>query len=276
MPRLQDFGRSFRLEKPRIDEISTLVQSRDGNWIIENKLVVKFNHDDPLTSKTIELMVGSGATCDAVKADWRVAQSGTDASVFRLPADFAGIFRLRARVGSSVGESNPRLGDTWIAKTDGEGKHQELSRCPSVLADGPFASSGLSDTMAGWGGLESWGVWTVGQHASLRSMPLSSAATNSDFALDANVRAFVPGQGRKLNVDVFANGTKVANWTFSEVDSDRTVTARIPKSVMTGRATLSLSFDISDPVSPSSVGMSADSRALGIGLRRLTIKEIER
>lgn len=86
----------------------------------------------------------------------------------------------------------------------------------------------------------------------------------------------MPGQGRKLNVDVFANGTKVANWTFSEVDSDRTVTARIPKSVMTGRATLSLSFDISDPVSPSSVGMSADSRALGIGLRRLTIKEIER
>jgi hypothetical protein len=261
--------------RPKVDDISTLVQSRDGKWIIENKLLVKVNHSDPVTSKTIELLVGSRATCDAAKADWNVVQTGTDDSVFRLPPDFAGSFRLRAKVGSSAGESAPRLGEIWIVKTDSPGEHQELSRCPSVLADGPFASSGLSNPAAGWSGPESWGVWTVGRHASLRSMPVSSAAANSDFVLDANVRAFLPGQGKKLNVDVLANGTNVANWVFSEVDSKRAVTARIPKSVMTGRSTLSLSFDISDPVSPASLRISADSRDLGIGLEWLTIKEVE-
>jgi hypothetical protein len=261
--------------RPKIDDISTSVQSRDGNWIIENKLVVKVNHNDPVTLKTIELLVNSGATCDAAKADWNVAQTRTDDSVFRLPPDFAGSFRLRAKVGSSAGESAPRLGEIWIVKTDGAGEHQGLSRCPSVLADGPFASSGLSNPAAGWGSPEPWGVWTVGRHASLRSMPVSSAAANSDFVLDANVRAFVPGQGKKLNVNVLANGTNVANWAFSEVDSKRAVTVRIPKSVMAGSSTLSLSFDISDPVSPASLRISADSRDLGIGLEWLTIKEVE-
>ena len=259
--------------RPKVD-ISTLVQSRDGKWIIEHKLAV-INHGYPVTSKAIELLVGSRPTCDAAKADWKVAQTGTDDSVFRLPPDFAGSFRLRAKVRSSAGESAPRLGDIWIVKTDSAGDHQALSRCPSILADGPFASSGLSDPAAGWGGPESWGVWTVGRHASLRSMPVSSAAANSDFVVDANVRAFVPGQGKKLNVNVLANGTNVANWAFSEVDSKRAVTVRIPKSVMAGSSTLSLSFDISDPVSPSSLRISADSRDLGIGLEWLTIKEVE-
>jgi hypothetical protein len=260
--------------RPKIDDISTSVQSRDGKWMVENKLVVKFDHDHPVISKTIELMVGSGATCDGAKADWKVAQTGTDDSVFRLPLDFVGSFRLRATVSSSAAESAPRLSEIWIAKTD-KGEHRELSRCPSVLADGPFASSGLSDPASGWASPEPWGVWTVGRHASLRSLPVSSAAANSDFVFNANVRAFVPGQGKNLKVDVLANGTNVANWTFSEVDFNRAVTIRIPKSVMTGHPTLSLSFDISDPVSPSSLGLSADSRAIGIGLEWLTIKEVE-
>ena len=261
--------------RPKIDDVSTLVQSRDGKWVIENKVAVRYDHDHPATSKTIELLVGSRASCDGAETNWRVAQTAADDAVFSLPTDFAGRFRLRAIVRSSVGDSGPRFGDMWIVKTGSEANHQELSRCPSVLADGPFASSGLSDPAAGWGGPESWGAWTVGRHASLRAMPVSSAAANSDFVLDANVRAFVPGQGRRLNVDVLANGTKVANWAFSELDSKRAVTVRIPKSVMAGRSALSLSFDISDPVSPASLRISADRRDLGIGLEWLAIKEVE-
>jgi len=260
--------------RPKVDDISTSVRLRDGEWTIENELAVKSSPGHPTISKTVELLVGSKVTCHATETDWKVAQIRTEDSIFRLPPTFVGSFRLRAKVWSAAGESNPKLGDIWIKKADSAGVHQELSRCPSVLADGPFASSGLSNPAAGWGSPESWGVWTVGRHASLRSMPVSSAATNSDFVLDANVRAFLPGQGKKLSVDVVANGTNVANWTFSEAGSERAVTVRIPKSVMTGRSTLVLSFDISDPVSPSSLGISADSRALGIGLERLTIKEV--
>ena len=188
--------------------------------MIGNKLAVKFDQDHPVISKTIQLMVASRATCDSAETDWNIAQTGTDDSIFRLPPDFAGTFRLRAMVRSSAAESGPRLGEVWIAKIDSEGKRQELSRCPSVLADGPFASSGLSDPAAGWAGPEPWGVWTVGRHASLRPIPISSAAANSDLVLNANVRAFVPGRGKQLRVDVRANGTNVANWAFSEVDSN--------------------------------------------------------
>jgi hypothetical protein len=146
-------------------------------------------------------------------------------------------------------------------------------RCPSVIADGPFNSSDLASVMDGWGHVEPWGISTIGRHARLHPIPVPSAAANSDFLIVAEARAFLPGPGKKQRVIVAANGTAVATWTFSDAEPG-TVTAEIPKSVMAGRSSLSLSFDISDPVSPASLGVSGDTRALGLGISRLSIREV--
>jgi hypothetical protein len=260
--------------RPEILDISTSVQSRGGEWSVEGKLAVKSSPAYPVTSRTVELLTGSDAACDATEAGLKVVQTRTDDAPFRLPLNFVGRFQLRAQVESSANESEFRSGDVWISRPNGTGTGLTLLRCPSVLADGPFPSSGLFNPETGWGGREAWGVWTIGPQASLRSFPVPRTAANSDFFLEAEVRGFVPGPGKKQSVSVLANGIPVANWTFSVADWRRAVTALIPKSVMTGHSSLSISFEVADPVSPASLGLSADSRVLGIGLERLTIREV--
>jgi hypothetical protein len=44
---------------------------------------------------------------------------------------------------------------------------------------------------------------------------------------------------------------------------------------MTGRSQLVLSFDISNPTSPASVGLSSDTRKLGMGMMALKLKELD-
>jgi hypothetical protein len=109
----------------------------------------------------------------------------------------------------------------------------------------------------------------------LPPLPLSGEAGGADFVLEAVVRSFLPGAGKEQSVRVLANGEPIANWAFSAADSPRVVTARIPRSVLAGHSSLRLSFEIASPTSPASLGVSADNRALGIGLEQLTIKEIQ-
>lgn len=265
---------SLGAARPMLDDTSVLVRSRGGEWTIEDKFAVNFGPNHPVTSKVVELLVGSKTTCDSTSDDLKAVQTKTDDSSFTLPLNFVGRFRLRVKVGSDAGESDWKSSGLMILRPDTASAAPLLQRCGAILADGPFTSSGLSSPAAGWGDPEPWGVWTVGRHASLRPMPVPRAA-DSDFVLDADVRAFLPGQGKMQRVSVYANGTVVAQWTFSEADSERALTVRIPKSVMTGHSALFLSFDISDPASPASLGLSADRRALGFGIKRLTIKEVE-
>ncbi|WP_454645536.1 hypothetical protein [Bradyrhizobium liaoningense] len=265
---------SLGAARPILDDISVLVRSLGGKWAIDDKLAVKFSPGHPVTSKVVELLVGSKTSCDSTADDLKAVQTKTDDSSFTLPLNFVGSFRLRVKVGSDAGESDWKSSALMTLRPDSAGAAPLLHRCGAILADGPFTSSGLSSPAAGWGDPEPWGVWTLGPYASLRPIPVPRAA-DSDLVLDADVRAFLPGQGKMQRVAVFANGTGVAKWTFSEADAERALTVRIPKSVMTGHSALSLSFEISDPASPASLGLSADRRALGFGIKRLTIKEVE-
>lgn len=257
--------------RPVVKEVLTSVQYRDSVWNVEGKLVVKSDLDHPVMSRTVDLLVGSEATCRAFSANSKVLQTSESNASFTLPRDFIGNFRLRAKVRALGSESFAKFGGVWISKAVGGAG---VSRCPWLLTDGAFPLSGLFDPEAGWAGPEPWGVWTVGPRAALRPLQVPEAATSSDFVLEADVRAFIPGAGKMQSVRVLANGVLVAEWNFSEANWHRTVTAQIPKSIISGSSSLAISFEVAAPASPLSLALSPDSRALGLGLERLTIEEV--
>ncbi|WPO44276.1 hypothetical protein [Tardiphaga sp. 42S5] len=258
--------------RPRIEGIETQVQLRDDGWLIQGQSIVRHRPEAPITSRTFELLVGTQASCSVAVPEMKVVQTSNGDVPFKLPSGFHGGVRVRARVESADGVSEPKFGNVWVSRASAT---EALTRCPNVLAAGSFTDSNLSSITAGWGGREAWGVWTVGRRATLPPLPLSGEAVGSDFMLEAVVRSFLPGAGKEQSVRVLANGEPIANWVFSAANSPRVVTARIPRSVLTGHPSLQLSFEIASPTSPVSLGASADSRALGIGLEQLTIKEIQ-
>ena len=120
----------------------------------------------------------------------------------------------------------------------------------------------------GWSFDEQWGTWSDGAEASLQ-LNLGRAYRS---ALDVSFRgqAFVTKEHPDQSVEVFANGTPVADWMFHNGESSTERKARIPADV-TGSDTLKLTFKIKNPRSPASIGVSADTRALGILLEKLRI-----
>ena len=265
---------SLGAARPRIDDISVTVRAVDGAVTVDSKLAINSGARPPATSNVVELLVDDHATCDQAGTSFRLLESNrsdVDETSFRLPANFAGRFMLRAKARSSDNEGGLKFGEIWIRKPDAAAA--SFTRCPVKLVEGPFAASDLFVSQPGWGAAEPWGVWTVGRRAELRSILIPPSAANSDFILSADVRAFVAGDGKEQAVALSVNGQKIANWTFSTADWRRTVTTRIPSSVLRGHPEVSISFSVASPVSPASLGLSADSRLLGIGLEQLTIKE---
>ena len=120
----------------------------------------------------------------------------------------------------------------------------------------------------GWSLEENWGTWSDGAEASL----LFRLHRRYDVPLELIVwgQAFVPPEHPKQTVQVLANGHLIANWTFHHGDSLDELRARIPAELLESDY-LKLSFRILNPRSPESLGLSRDTRALGIMLQKLRI-----
>jgi hypothetical protein len=262
---------------PKINAVSTAVDLVDGKWVVTSRLDVESDPQHPVTSSKFELLAGPAAKdCTIKEDDLTVIQKSDSSSSFALPTDFRGPFRVRARAGSDVGDSETELGDLWTVRTIPGRLAGTASRCPIVIVDVSFGLDSAPLREKGWSAAEDWGTWTVGPQASLRPIPIPDEAADSDLFLEADIRAFIPKSGQDQKVAVLANGVVVANWVITDAEPERIVTARIPKATLARSSALSLSFDISNPASPSSLGISFDPRALGIGVKRLKIKELER
>jgi hypothetical protein len=262
--------------RPKIDRLSTVVNLHHDQWVVGGEI---FNMPDPalpVRSKTFELLAKQGARCEADIGDLRTAQTSNDGSDFTLPTGFNGLIELRARVETDVGSSEWKDGEAWSLMSASADAPASASRCPSILADGSFSSggAGLGLRSEGWSTAEAWGTWTVAPRASLHPISVPVVASHSDFLVEATARAFVPNPERPQSVTVSANGAVVAIWNFTDSEPDHAVSATIPSSLLEGHPTLSLSFDIANPKSPSSSGPSADPRQLGLGLTHLKIREI--
>lgn len=112
-----------------------------------------------------------------------------------------------------------------------------------------------------WSHIENWGRWTDGEYAELQiSLPDNLSSPTEIRTL---VRAFVPNKNIHQTVEVFLNGKKQIDRTFT---SSAPAMLTVPIDPSTSGTEITLGFLIRNPTSPFELGISQDFRALGLGL----------
>ena len=261
---------------PKIMEIRNTLNRNDEGWDIYYDIETASNPASPIRSNEVELLFSSrNTTCnwDLKAAD--TVRKITSRSSFRLPSNFTGALMTRARVRWDGGESDWKNGDIWIVSRTASNSSATSFRCAGIIFDGLFGEGGVRLQGNGWSAPEPWGTWTDGYKANLLPIPIGEEFKNEDLIVQADVMPFIGTPGQKQAVRVSANGKVVANWLFTDLNPQHIATALIPRQVFANEKTLSLSFDILNPTSPNSLGLSEDRRMLGIGLRQIRIKDIQ-
>lgn len=132
----------------------------------------------------------------------------------------------------------------------------------------------------GWGETEDWGVWTVQSCASLSILP--EATMDQMLYLHAQVAPWLCQERPELQVHVRASEQFIATWEFrlGERYTDGGVwrTAALPPEVLgDGMQPIRISFHFAaDLKSPHELGVSPDTRKLGLGMRKLTLVQVDR
>jgi hypothetical protein len=143
---------------------------------------------------------------------------------------------------------------------------------PPRLRDGDDVTLGAGsppvvEFAGGFSGPEDWGVWTDGDEAVLAVRLDVAAAGEVEIALF--LEAFVRPENTPLQVGVRANGMPVASWSFSGSHGPAWQRVRVP--MPSGSELVVLVFAIKTPLSPKELGLSDDSRRLGLGFHRLAV-----
>lgn len=122
----------------------------------------------------------------------------------------------------------------------------------------------------GWSSPEQKGTWTDGSRAKIE-LPLQSVP-DSGLKVSAKIESvFLSERHPKQTVQVKINGELITTWTFTLGQPLlQSYVFQIPAAVAQQQIPLSLTFNILDPMSPQELGVSADSRKLGISINRLT------
>jgi hypothetical protein len=122
----------------------------------------------------------------------------------------------------------------------------------------------------GWANSEDWGTWTDGNRAVLRLKPRSAAT--SDLILTVRARGFVAPQHPQQEIEVLVNGTAVGRWSFSSFEIvDREL--RLPANLLAGSDVLEITLVAPSARSPAELGLSTDTRRLGIGVASATLRQ---
>jgi glycosyltransferase involved in cell wall biosynthesis len=129
----------------------------------------------------------------------------------------------------------------------------------------------------GWGETETWGVWTIGRTAEL--ILHLSTEIKGRLVLKAFVQPFLGPTHRQLVIHISADGQEIAQWSFGidalGANEPEWREATIPPYRRDNRRSLlTLLFTIDAPSSPLAEGISNDSRALGLGLRKLSLRPV--
>lgn len=130
-----------------------------------------------------------------------------------------------------------------------------------------FSSSGIK-LRFGWNEAEGWGVWSRGMYADL-VLPVSESLHNR-IKICLLMQAFVPKFHPTQQVNVFLNGEFIQQWCFDwpGIVESRVILAERNSFV---NGVIVLGFQMLNPASPLSLGISDDARLLGIGLHALKV-----
>jgi hypothetical protein len=181
-------------------------------------------------------------------------------SIIPLPDDAGSAVIRKTRPRSSEGSWLDRkrrafLGPEWTSADNG--------KLAELLGDG-------------WSGPEPWGVWGVGEVHVLH-VP-GKADLKRDLELEFDVEAVITPARSDQVIEVFVGGEPLEVWTFSFAANRGVRSLSIPAVIARARASQNGSFSIEfRPRSVRSVAEiapgSGDTRALGLGLHRIRLRE---
>ena len=136
-------------------------------------------------------------------------------------------------------------------------------------SDIDFTSTGNSAVFSGegWSHAEEWGTWTDGERAVVKFR--FAAPPKRPLQLRGKALGFVVPEHPRVRVRVNGSDTELARWEFNFAGL-QDVSAAVP-AILLGEKEFELVFAIIDPASPAELGLSRDSRELGMGLQSLCL-----
>jgi glycosyltransferase involved in cell wall biosynthesis len=119
----------------------------------------------------------------------------------------------------------------------------------------------------GWGEPEQWGTWSISKRASLR-LSIESLPGRTLHA-ELKYRAFVHTLHRELEIVCRGAGRDIASWRCRFNDTSGIQWLTLPSAAISRNGELDIEFHFSDPRSPAELGISPDTRQLGLGIESL-------
>jgi hypothetical protein len=124
----------------------------------------------------------------------------------------------------------------------------------------------LSWFTRGWSAAEGWGIWSGATTAELRIDPRELPSSDSGVTLSLQAVAFV-GDGRPCQrVDVLIDGKSAGSYHPCYPSGQFSMSLPLSAQLLQSGRTISVTFDLPDARSPKSLGLSNDSRTLGIAM----------
>ena len=166
-----------------------------------------------------------------------------------------------------------RHGDTMrdFGYRDGEPGPEELVGGPfehDVAVNFGSGSRGRAMLGEGWGEPEEWGTWSIHKHASLHFAIGQRCAV--PLQIELHYRSFIEGQ-RSIDVSCRARGKLISSWTCRVENWRGLQKLDLPPEAVAPSGIVTLEFDISEPRSPAELGLSPDTRQLGLGIESMTL-----
>lgn len=214
--------------------------------------------------------------------DWQVVIP--EAIAFRT-GDLDIVFGIETPVSpatAGLGADTRRLGISLAALVVDKSAPPTLTPTPPPLPNrayqlgtvidfksGTSAVTCLRFCRRGWSVSENFGTWTDGEIATLQ-LELQPDAP-ADLTLRVKAAPFLNASTSRQNVRVMANGVEVGKWSMDS-PSAQNWEIEIPKAVAFQRPLLQIEFMIEKPMSPSELGLTGDTRRLGIGVEEVQLK----
>lgn len=119
----------------------------------------------------------------------------------------------------------------------------------------------------GWSVPEDWGTWSDGKQAAL-TFPCSAmeSQAKAPIVIELEISPFVASAHPNVNISIYRDDDKA--WS-GVLDKPSVVRMELPIKTCESNSISTLKFIIDNPTSPASLGLSNDSRKLGIALLRI-------
>jgi len=146
-----------------------------------------------------------------------------------------------------------------------------VSRRIAVGEEIVFAIDGRGRDLClfGWSDPEPWGIWSDGAVAILQFDPPGDL---SSFLIEIVFAPYVPDKAHTLTMTICPRAGGSLDNISRTFDSGEVTTVVVPITTLQDTGPVELLFQFPDRISPHQLGLGDDTRLLGAGLHRLTIR----